>query len=371
MTRRFLPLSLILSCGLIVLALASALAGPASAAAASTPIALGVNIENAPDTAGPLSDYEHSAGRNPAIVMWYQAWSEPLFYSSQLTNVSATGAVPMITWDPATDDGGIALSAIAGGQYDAYIRSSANAAAAWGHPMYIRFAHEMNLPSSPFGPGHAGDSAAQYVAAWRHVVSIFRQQGATNVQWVWSPNVYCGGSCPFTAFYPGDSWVDWVALDGYNYAGVDDVAWMSFQQIFGPSYAILSHLSQRPMMVGETASTEQGGNKAGWISQTFAQIPSQYPQIHAVIWFDRNKETDWRVDSSTASLQAWRQVVSSPQYDGSAATLSAIAPFRATPGPAASAEPRPIARAAVDPASRRAKQTRRLHQRRPSAHRRS
>ena len=125
----------------------------------------------------------------------------------------------------------------------------------------------MNLSDNTWGPGVNGNTPEEFVAAWRHVVSVFRAVGATNVLWVWSPNVDCGGQCPFDAFYPGDAWVDWVALDGYNYGPVDDVPWMSMAQIFGPSYDDLTALTTKPLMIAETASTEEGGDKAAWITE--------------------------------------------------------------------------------------------------------
>jgi hypothetical protein len=96
---------------------------------------------------------------------------------------------------------------------------------------------------------------------------------------------------------------------------------MSFAQVFGRSYSTLSRLSAKPMMIAETASAEQGGQKAQWIAKTFGALPSRFPRIRAAIWFDRNKETDWRINSSAASLVAWRKVVASTTYRGTPATL--------------------------------------------------
>lgn len=301
---------------------------PSSACAAGLPVSLGVNIDDAPDQLAPMQDYASAAGANPAIVMWYQAWSEPLYYSNQIANLSTIGATPMITWDPAINGVGIPLAQIAAGAYDSIIQSAATLAVAYGKPMYIRLGHEMNLGESLWGPGQNDNTSADFIAAWRHVVTIFRQAGATNVQWVWSPNVYCGGSCPFTAFYPGDAWVDWVALDGYNYASYGNVPWMTFDQIFGPSLVILQALTNKPVMIAETASVEVGGSKANWITQTFLQtIPTEHPQIRAVIWFDRAGIPDFRVNSSPASLTAWQQVVNSPLYQGTPTTPNTLAPF--------------------------------------------
>jgi hypothetical protein len=285
-------------------------------------IRLGINIDGFPDTSA-LQNYTSLAGAPPAIVMWYQQWSEPLFYAKQLSDVTSVGATPMVTWDPTLNGVGVPLVDISDGTYDPYIRSAALDAKAWGKPLYVRFAHEMNLSDSAFGPGQDGNTAAGFVSAWRHVVSLFRDVGADNVQWVWSPNVDCAGRCPFTSFYPGDAWVDWVALDGYNYSSTDDAPWKSFDQIFASSYETLTAMTDKPLMIAETASAEQGGSKAAWITQAFLhQIPSELPRVRAVVWFDRVKETDWRVDSSASALSAWRKVVASPIYGGTAASSS-------------------------------------------------
>jgi Glycosyl hydrolase family 26 len=303
------------------------LACPVVTSAAPAPIALGVNIARAPGDRAPLNQYARLAGKDPAIVMWYQSWSEPLFYRDQLRHVKAIGAIPMITWDPLVNGVGIPFTEIAAGEYDGYIRKAARAAARWRHPMLIRFAHEMNLPGSPFGPGHDGDTPTTYVAAWRQIVRIFRRQHAKNVEWVWSPNVDCGGKCPFKAFYPGNAWVDWTALDGYNYSAAEDQPWESFAKVFGRSYSIVTKLSHKPVIVGETASAQAGGDKAKWIARAFREIPHRFPRIRAVIWFDQVKETDWQVNSSPASLAAWRLVVASETYAGTAGALLSTVPI--------------------------------------------
>ena len=303
-------------------------AGSAQAATAP-PIALGVNIANAPGSLPAMQNYAKLAGANPSIVMWYQEWSEPLFYSTQLPNTKAMGAIPEITWDPTLNGVGIPLAKIAAGDQDAYIKQSAIAAAAYKGPIYIRLAHEMNITSSGFAPGQNGNTPADFIAAWRHVVTIFRENGATNVQWVWSPNVNCNGKCPFTDLYPGNAWVDWVALDGYNYSSVDHDPWESFDQVFGSSYREMTRLTNKPMMIGETSSAEAGGSKAKWITQTFSDIAKNYPQIHAVTWFDRVKETNWTINSSPSSLAAFKHVVASPRFQGTPKTLLKEAPLAA------------------------------------------
>lgn len=285
-------------------------------AAATRTVALGVNTADAPSVAQAQS-FAQLAGRRPQVVMWYQSWSEPLFYVNQVRPLAAQGYIPMINWHPSgSPSSRYTLHAIASGEFDAYIRTSARSAARWGRPMFLDLAQEMNIPGYAWSPGVNGNTPALYIRAWRHVVSIFRAEGARNVRWVWAPNTDCDGRCPFTAFYPGDKWVDWVGLDGYNLAGVDGGPWKQFQRIFAGSYRALIALTDKPVMIAETASTENGGSKAQWILSLRGALLSSFPRVRLLVWFDRIKEADWLINSSPSSLAAFRTIMRLPPFAG-------------------------------------------------------
>jgi len=126
--------------------------------------------------------------------------------------------------------------------------------------------------------------------------------------------VYSAASV-LTPYYPGDAYVDWLGLDGYNRGGA---AWQSFAQVFGASYQSITALSAKPLMIAETASAEAGGSKAQWIVDAFStQILQRYPRIQAVLWFNQNKETDWRIESSAAAQRAFARAVASSVYRSS------------------------------------------------------
>jgi hypothetical protein len=243
--------------------------------------------------------------------MWYVHWAGP--YSdlniSDLNQVRSTGAVPLVTWmsdDPSDSSAaGLSDAEIANGSQDAYITQWAHGLKAYGGPVLLRFDPEMNGNWFPWSTGVRGTTAAQYVAAWRHVHTVFTQVGASNVSWVWSPNVAYPGSSPIDALYPGDAYVDWMALDGYNWGIVDGHDWQSPATVFGASLTALTALSDKPVMLAEVGSTESGGDKATWIAELFALVRSE-PRIRAFIWFDADKETDWRFDSTSASATAFR-----------------------------------------------------------------
>jgi beta-mannanase len=138
------------------------------------------------------------------------------------------------------------------------------------------------------------------------------------VKWVWAPNVFTSGgtAVAFSPYYPGSDVVDGLGLDGYNWGSLD--VWQTYTQVFGSSYDAICKLDAvKQVMITETASAELGGNKASWINSAYMQeIPSRTPRVKAVLWFDENKETDWRVDSSSASLTAYRAVAASAAWSG-------------------------------------------------------
>ncbi len=98
------------------------------------------------------------------------------------------------------------------------------------------------------------------------MVDIFDQEGVSNVKGVWCPNVgrpVWDAPYPMNNFYPGDDYVEWIGLDGYNYAGSRSMPWCSFQEIFGSSYdEIIKLAPTKPLTLAETASDESGGDKA-------------------------------------------------------------------------------------------------------------
>ncbi len=288
---------------------------------------LGVWQQGMPaDTAG-LSSFEQHAAKHAAIVMFWRAMGG---YSGTLTTawlraIAAQGSVPMITWEPANWDPGsdqspYTLTNIATGRLDSYLGGWANQLKAYGGPVLLRWAHEMNGTWYPWG----GQSSAQYIAAWRHIHALFVAHGATNVQWVWSPNVQWNQPSQFAPYFPGDSEVNWIALDGYN---KPQNGWQTFSQIFTGSYHAITTLSAKPLMIAETASSEPtpaqaavGDSKAAWIMDTFTHAIPALPRIKAVLWFNEDKThvenctCDWPIESSSRAQQAFAQAVSSPYY---------------------------------------------------------
>lgn len=308
---------------------------PGSAAAAA--IATGAYIPNSWKDPALISRYGREVGRSPRIVMTYKNWSSLPFSSEEFEAIGRLGAVPMITWEPWTSgERPFPLRAIATGRYDRYLRRAAGSAANWGKPFMVRFAQEMNGNWFPWGNGVDGNTARDYRKAWKHIVDLFRAHGATNVIWVWSPNEDSGGKFQFAPFYPGDRWVNWVALDGFNFGGSQ--GWPSFTTIFGSTYDRLVGLTDKPLMVAETGSTEETGNKAEWVTSALTREAPNFPHLRAIVWFDgETSRGDFRVASSSAALEAFRAGLRSSTYDVGLRQLLATPPR--LPGHAHAPEP--------------------------------
>jgi hypothetical protein len=309
-----------------------AAAAPEAEAGERPPIVTGAFIPEASDRPGLIDRYAKQVGRPPVIVMSYKDWGTIPFDSEQMDAIWSRGGIPMITWEPWTaDEEGIALRHIADGRFDRYLRRAARSASNWGKPLMVRFAHEMNGDWFPWGRGVNGNTARDFRKAWKHVVDLFRFQGADNVIWVWSPNEDSGGSFQFAPLYPGDEWVDWIALDGFNFGG--DEGWPSFTTVFGSTYDRLIELSDRPLMIAETGSDEDGGDKAAWITSALAEEAPRFPRIRALVWYDgETPRGNFRVASSPEALQALRAGLRSPVYAGTREELLAAPPTQATGG---------------------------------------
>ena len=259
------------------------------------------------------------------IVSVYFAWQRGLDAAifEELRTILAANRTPLVTWEPwrgpvaagdqPANDPAFSLARILAGEFDAYIQGWLSELATLPGRVYLRPLHEMNGNWYPWCGTTNGNDADDYVLVWRHLRSLADRVGVRNVTWVWSPYVV---SVPDTdanaleAYYPGDDYVDWVGLDGYNWGLSQSWSqWQEFDEIFGAAYRRVVALTRRPVMLAELGASETGGSKAGWISRTFAGIALRYPRIEAVVWFDVDKECDWRIDSSPASLDAFRSAV--------------------------------------------------------------
>jgi mannan endo-1,4-beta-mannosidase len=254
---------------------------------------LGIFEPGVPESYTPVSHFSAVSGVQPNLDVYYSGWYEP-FRAAFAAEAARHGAVTIVQVDPT----GINLAAVATGAYDTYLHSYAHAVRSYGHQVILSFGHEMN--ASWYSWGFTRTPAATFVAAWRHIVTVFRAAGVRNVTWLWTVNV-TGSSrvASIAPWWPGDDYVTWVGIDGYFY-GVSQ----TFGSLFGPTITAVRAISGAPVLIAETGATPAAGKPA--------KIASVFAGVHAYgllgfVWFDADTNQDWRISEDPAAVAALRK----------------------------------------------------------------
>ena len=256
---------------------------------------IGVYAHGVPDSYAPVKAFTTATGIKPSVVLYYSGWLEP-FQTGFAATAANDGAVPLVQMNPTH----ISIAAIADGQYDSYLTNYAKAVRAYRHPIILSFGHEMNGYWYSWGYRHT--SPAVFVAAWRHIVTLFRMMGAQNVTWLWTINNFqkqseSEVSAP-NRWWPGNSYVTWVGIDGY-YIDSSSV----FASVFGPTIADVRALTRDPILIAETSATPAAGQPAK-IANLFAGI--KLYGLLGFVWFDSFSRVDLRL-RSPAAIMAFRR----------------------------------------------------------------
>jgi len=266
-----------------------------------------------------LDASESAVGARAAIVGTFADWAHsPDFPRGLVDAIGARGAVPLISWEPwdswrgGVDQPRYALRRIVAGSYDPLIDRWATEIARTRRPVMIRFAPEMNGDWRPWATGVNGNRPGDYVAAWRHVRSRFSRAGARDVVWVWNPVIAYDGSTPLRELFPGPREVDWMAVDGYNWGSARPWGWQSYSDIFPPTVRALERLAPgRPVMIAETGSAPDA-RKPAWVADALRSAHAD--RLGAVVWFEFDKETEWRLGADPATAGTAGAVVRGPGW---------------------------------------------------------
>ncbi|HEU5105438.1 MAG TPA: Ig-like domain-containing protein [Solirubrobacterales bacterium] len=300
----------------------------------------------APWDMGAVTKFEEGARKKVSMVQFFQPFANCnpgcsfyKFPTSPMESIRNHGSIPVLSWSsqsiPSTkNEPDFQLSDVISGRYDNYIREFATQAKGWNHPFFLRFNWEMNGTWFPWHEGVNGNLPGESAKAWRHVHDIFTAVGVTNATWTWCPNVEYSGSTSLASLYPGDSYVDWTCLDGYNW-GTNPAKpdrWKTFNEVYKASYQkiVETIAPSKPMMIGEVASTEYGGSKATWIKDMLTRIPTEYPKIRALLWFDKfDSNMDWPVETTSSATSAFAEGLQSSKYLGN--TFSGLSATKVLP----------------------------------------
>ncbi len=158
---------------------------------------------------------------------------------------------------------------------------------------------------TPLGYGHV--PPATFIAAWRHIVTVFHDQGADNVTWIWTVNQDRPGTGPVVSWWPGTRYVTWVGIDGY-YTQPSD----TFAKVFGRTIGQVRAFTNKPVLLSETAVGRHVGQ--------FAKIGNLFDGIRQVgalglVWFDEAQQDgtyhqDWRIEGNAVAEAAFRLGIS-------------------------------------------------------------
>jgi hypothetical protein len=300
----------------------------------------GLMTEQAPHNWTTFDTVSQKIGLRPNSVGYFGGWDEP-FRADAVMRAWQRGALPVLTWESrpisapnnAVEDPEFSLPGIIGntdagvrGKFDDYLHMYARDIVAGGLPLGIRLNHEMNGDWYPWsernnvGEPINGNRPGDFVKMWRHVHDIFTEEGAGDlVIWIWSPNI-TNNLAPankeagyLESLYPGDDYVDWIGIDGYNWGASQSWStWTAPDAVFGSMVARLRSISAKPLALTETASSSATPGavnvaaKSQWITQLFAYATAPATGARMIVWFNEDKETDWAVFGGSNGDETYR-----------------------------------------------------------------
>lgn len=329
----------------------------------------GMYTEQAPFNWASFDDAANDVGREQTMVGFFGGWDEA-YRDNAVTRAWQRGMLPFLTWESrpiaskndVVEEPDYTLPKVIAGDFDAYLTQYAKDIASTGLPLAIRLDHEMNGTWYPWaeqtgsGAPINGNNVGDYVKMWQHVHDIFEANGANQyVIWVWAPNIVnnlpaANQSTEFLrALYPGDGYVDWVGVSGYQRPPYKADNNATFQYTYDRTLNQLREITDKKILLAEVGASEIGGTKPAWVKSFFQGFdPGRNDDVIGFAWFNLAVTTyvdgqlatnDWRVDSRANSLEAFRAGIADPArgFGGdllaSAATVTAQAPAAAATAP--------------------------------------
>jgi beta-mannanase len=255
----------------------------------------GAAVDDLPTGRHRLPALEADLGRPVDIASTYIDWSYVFPGPNERWMVAGGKRKVLLSWEP----WGIRFSDVTSHRRDSYLQAVANAARAFPFNLYVRPWPELNGNWSTWQPtpnGHKkdGGTPAEFVAAWRYVVSFFHNRGIRNLKFVFNVDASnLPSNTPVRSIWPGSAYVDVLGIDGFN-AG--DGGWRSFEEVFAPMYAILTSLDPNlPVWIAEFGCAP-GRARPAWLAEMMTT--RAFPRLRAVVYFDVKARLDWRLDSS-------------------------------------------------------------------------
>ena len=248
------------------------------------------------------STFAAATGVKPRMLAYYSGWGQA-FSGTFAKAARASGAVPLVQLEPLNTS----LTDIIAGTYDWYLVQYAVAVRAYRYPVILGFGHEMN--GNWYSWGYTHSTPANYIAAWRHVVAVFRSVGANNAKWLWAVNRLSGPTTSSVKqWWPGQQWVDLVGIDGYYYTAGE-----TFDRVYGQTMDEIRQFSSAPLLIAEV-SVGTTSDRETQISGLLAGAKAH--NVFALVWFDEAQHNglyhqDWHLEDDPAAAAAFKSAVAS------------------------------------------------------------
>jgi hypothetical protein len=254
----------------------------------------GAAVDDLPTGRSQLPALEAGLGRPVDIASTYVDWSYVFPGPNERWMADGGKRKVLLSWEP----WGIRFNDVTAHRRDPYLQAVANAMRAFPFDLYVRPWPELNgnwstWQPTPDGGKVDGGTPAEFVAAWRYVVSFFHDRGIRNLKFVFNVDASDGRTnTPVRTIWPGSAYVDVLGIDGFN--GADGRS-RSFPEVFAPMYAILTALDpDLPVWIPEFGCAPSRARPA-WLSEMMTT--RAFPRLRAVVYFDVKSRFDWRLDA--------------------------------------------------------------------------
>lgn len=276
-----------------------------------------------------LEEIENKIGKKVAIANYYRGWQhlgQEKEIVNELNAISAHGWRPMVSTNPylfseCPANGKTLYRTIADGDCDAYLHKVGKTLQKINKPFFFRFAWEMNVGSMEWSILYSGSTPQDFIDAWKRFHNILIEEGVKNAIWVFSPQIETPSTTDIASLYPGNNYVDWVALDGYNWGTTKSWSkWQNFHTLYYDSYIKLKRLApNKPLMIAEVNTVDIGGNQAHWYQSMLSEeIPNIFLDVDAIVFFNEDKTkiegVRWLIDNSSDSLKQFQKSIQNPIY---------------------------------------------------------
>jgi hypothetical protein len=295
-------------------------------------------------TLADLTAYESAAGKTAAWVYFSNNWYHGrAFPTATATWIRDHGSVPYVrlmlrsTPDQGRADPTHSLARILSGTFDNDLRAWCDGARDFGTRIIAEYGVEVNGEWFPwngkwngggtktgYGNPNLPDGPERFRDAYRRIIQTCRDEGARNITWVFHVN---DGDWPNTAwnrfenYYPGDAYIDWLAVSSYGAQTPLDNYWPIFRTSMDAAYPRLAALSPaKPIIVAEfgVAANNPLGSQSQWARAALKDIITfRWPRLIGFSWWNETwqnddnpaHDTDMRVQTNPLLAQVFLNLV--------------------------------------------------------------